>query len=340
MTPRSLAARGWASRPVPVPTDTQRRCAFGGRDRPVRARRGQTAWRDDRGETIEALADALHVPPGYLALGRPRAQVEVAEASFRRLRSTMVAQQQQATAYVEQVWELSCYLEEQVEFPELDLPSWAFPESQEPIDPVTAARLLRSHWGLGAGPVVGLVAEIENHGVIVLLFSMKEEGSDEKSRIDAFSTTALSRPVIVMTPDKADDVLRHRFSAAHEIGHIVMHHGRHGSDSEMERQADRFAAEFLTPDAAIRPLLPHRVTFDRVEALSQHWGVSAHSLLHRMRERELVSESTARRAYVTLSSTPRRTQLEQPVPGHGLCARTRPRRVALQRACCGPPLPT
>lgn len=268
-----------------------------------------------RGETIEALADALQVPPGYFALGRPRAQVEVAEASFRRLRSTTVAQQQQATAYVEQVWELSCYLEEQVEFPELDLPSWAFPESQEPIDPITAARLLRSHWGLGAGPVVDLVAEIENHGVIVVLFSMKEEGSDEKSRIDAFSTTALSRPVIVMTPDKADDVLRHRFSAAHEIGHIVMHHGRHGSDSEMERQADRFAAEFLTPDAAIRPLLPHRVNFDRLEALSQHWGVSVHSLLYRMRELELVSESTARRAYITLSSTPRRPQSIRDFPG-------------------------
>jgi len=144
---------------------------------------------------------------------------------------------------------------------------------------------------------------------------MKEEGADERSRIDAFSTTALSRPVIVMTPDKADDVLRHRFSAAHEVGHIVMHHGRHGTDSEMERQADQFPAEFLTPNAAIRPLLPHRVNFDRLEALSQHWGVSVHSLLYRMRELELVSESTARRAYITLNSTPRRPQSIRDFPG-------------------------
>lgn len=268
-----------------------------------------------RGETIAALADALQVPPGYFALGRPRAQVEIAEASFRRLRATTVAQQQQATAYVEQVWELSCYLEEFVEFPDLDLPSWALPESQEPVDPVTAARLLRAHWGLGTEPVVDLVAELERRGILVVLFSMKEKGADERSRIDAFSTTALSRPVIVMTPDKADDVLRHRFSAAHEVGHIVMHHGRHGTDSEMERQADQFAAEFLTPNAAIRPLLPHRVNFDRLEALSQHWGVSVHSLLYRMRELELVSESTARRAYITLNSTPRRPQSIRDFPG-------------------------
>ena len=83
----------------------------------------------------------------------------------------------------------------------------------------------------------------------------------------------------------------------------------------MERQADRFAAEFLTPDAAIRPLLPHRVNFDRLEALSQHRGVSVHSLLYRMRELELVSESTARRAYITLSSTPRRPQSIRDFPG-------------------------
>ncbi len=268
-----------------------------------------------RAETIAALADALQVPPGYFALGRPRAQVEVAEASFRRLRSTTVAQQQQATAYVEQAWELSCYLEEQVEFPALDLPPWATPDSQEPVGPVTAARLLRSHWKLGPGPVMDLVAEIEQHGILVVFFSMKEDGADEKSRIDAFSTTALSRPVMVMTPDKADDVLRHRFSAAHELGHIVMHHGRHGTDSQTERQADQFAAEFLTPDASIRLALPQRVNFDRLEQLSQHWGVSVHSLLYRMRELERVSDSAARRAYIALSSTPRRPQSIRDFPG-------------------------
>lgn len=49
-------------------------------------------------------------------------RIEVAEASFRRLRATSVAQQQQATAYVEMVWELSRYLEEFVEFPRSTYP--------------------------------------------------------------------------------------------------------------------------------------------------------------------------------------------------------------------------
>lgn len=269
-----------------------------------------------RADTVAALAQALSVPPGFFALGRPRAQVEVAEASFRRLRSTTVAQQQQATAYVEQAWELSCFLEEHVEFPELDLPQWAQPDCEDVPDPVTAARAMRQHWSLGNEPIQHLVYQLEQHGILTVFFSMKQDGDpDDKSRIDAFSTIALPRPMIVLTPDKANDVMRHRFSAAHELGHIVLHHGRQGTDSQLERQADMFAAEFLTPREVISGELPRRVNFPRYEELSQRWGVSVHSLLYRSRELDLISESTARRAYITLNSLPRRPMPIRDYPG-------------------------
>jgi Zn-dependent peptidase ImmA (M78 family)/DNA-binding XRE family transcriptional regulator len=268
-----------------------------------------------RAETVTALAEALQVPPAFFAHGRPRAQVEIAEASFRRLRATSLAQQQQATAYVEQAWELSSYLEETVEFPDLDLPTWAMAESLDSPDAVTGARAIRQHWDLGFGPIKYLIYEIEQHGILTVFFSMKEDGEiGDKSRIDAFSTTSLPRPMIVLTPDKANDVMRHRFSAAHELGHIVLHHGRQGTDSQMEREANQFAAEFLTPRDVIKDLLPTRMKFSRLEELSQEWGVSVHSLLYRLRELDMISESTARRAYITLNSSPRRAQ---PIRGTG-----------------------
>lgn len=269
-----------------------------------------------RAETVAALATALGVPPGFFALGRPRVQVDIAEASFRRLRSTTVTQQQQATAYVEQAWELSCYLEESVEFPDLDLPTWAQVDSSDVPDPVTAARAMRQYWMLGTVPINHLVYELEQHGILTVFFSMKEDlALDEKSRIDAFSTTALPRPMIVLTPDKANDVMRHRFSAAHELGHIVLHHGRQGTDSQLERQADMFAAEFLTPRDAIRDQLPRRINFNRYDELSQLWGVSINSLIFRSRELDLISESTARRAYITLNGTARRPMPVHDYPG-------------------------
>jgi len=258
-----------------------------------------------RGDTITALARELDVPLGFFAHGRRRAPVDIAQASFRRLRATSIAQQHQAVSYVEQVWELSSYLEESVEFPALDLPPWALADESntDPApDPVTAARAIRQHWELGSDPISFLVYELEQHGILTVLFSLKEEENiDEKGHIDAFSTTALPRPTIVLTPDKANDVMRHRFSAAHELGHIVLHHGRQGSDSVMERQADAFAAEFLTPRDVLVDQLPRRFNMNRLQELSQHWGASVHSLVFRSKELELISEATARRAYITLA---------------------------------------
>lgn len=259
-----------------------------------------------RPDTVVALATALGVPVGFFAYGRPRAKVEIAEASFRRLRSTTVGQQQQATAYVEQAWELSRYLEARVEFPDLDLPAWAHPDAVQVPDPITAAQQLREHWKLGSAPIPHLVYEIEQHGVLTVFFSMKADtDEDGSSKIDAFSTNALPRPIIVLTPDKADDVLRHRFTAAHELGHIVLHHGRLGSDVEMERQADLFASEFLTPRDVIRDQLPTRLSIGALEELSGVWGVSVKMLIRRSRDLERISESTARRGYITLSALPR-----------------------------------
>lgn len=269
-----------------------------------------------RPDTVVALATALGVPVGFFAYGRPRAKVEIAEASFRRLRSTSVAQQQQATAYVEQAWELSRYLESRVEFPELDLPAWASSEADHVPDPITAARQLREHWNLGSEPIPHLVYEIEQHGILTVYFSMKQDPSlDDKSKIDAFSTRALPRPMIILTPDKADDVLRHRFTAAHELGHIVLHHGRLGSDVEMERQADMFASEFLTPRDVIIGALPTRLNFGALEELSSTWGVSVKMLIRRSRDLERISDSTARRGYITLSSLPRTPMAINDFPG-------------------------
>ncbi|AND15256.1 helix-turn-helix domain-containing protein [Rathayibacter tritici] len=268
-----------------------------------------------RAETITALAAALDVPISFFTLGRPAVRVEVAEASFRRLRSTTVGQQQQATAYAELVWELSRYLEQFVEFPDVDLPHWAHTESDDAPDPVSAARLMRSHWRLGTEPIPHLVYQLEQHGILAVLFSMKEDELDPKRKIDAFSISSLPRPIVVLTPDKADDVLRHRFSAAHELGHIVLHHGRHGSDSQMERDADAFAAEFLTPRDTIQNELPRRVNLARLEDVSKRWGVSIHSLLYRCKELEFISESTYRRAWISLNTIKPAAQPIRDFPG-------------------------
>jgi Zn-dependent peptidase ImmA (M78 family) len=156
-----------------------------------------------------------------------------------------------------------------------------------PREPIAAARALRKAWGLGTEAIPHLVRTIENQGIVTVLVTFAEE---EVARIDAFSTLSLSRPIIVLSPDRANDVCRHRFTAAHELGHLVLHGECTAGDPLLEREADRFAAEFLTPRLVIQDLLPRRVDFRRFSQLSAARSVCSQMPL-----------PTARRAYIRLN---------------------------------------
>jgi len=259
---------------------------------------GTTAPRPDH---IARLADLLEVPPAFLATGRRYVRLDVADAHFRSLRSTPAALRAKAIAFTEQIWELTHALETRVQIPTVDLPGFAGGEVH-PGDyagnPGAAARELRRHWGLGEGPIPHLVNTMERHGLIVTLIPFA--GAATKT-IDAFSTSHLPRPVVVLTPDRADDIYRHRFTAAHELGHLMLHGDTAPGDPVQEREADAFAAELLTPGAAIVPLLPARVELHELERLGQSWGVAVESLVYRCHEVGRISDATYRRAFQRLN---------------------------------------
>ena len=256
-----------------------------------------------RAELLIALAAKLDVPVEFFASGRPMAELDAAEAHFRSLRSTRASDRALAAAFVEQVWELSFALEKRVQFPDLELP-------QVPADigPAEAARVLRAAWHLSDGPIPHLVATVESHGIIVSVLSLANR---DVARVDAFSTGSLGRPIIVMTPERARNVYRHRFTCAHELGHLLLHSDAAPGDLSQEREADAFAAEFLCPADQIGPSLPTSMNLPTLERLSRKWGVSTQSLVRRMGELRTVSDSSVRRAYQRLRS---RESLESEEP--------------------------
>ncbi|SEB29516.1 Helix-turn-helix [Rhodococcus pyridinivorans] len=255
-----------------------------------------------RPDNIDALAQALDIPVTFLAAGRPYARLDAADAHFRSLRRTPASQRDKAIAFTEQIWELTHALEKRVRFPAVDLPGFTAGEVQQtdfPNDPVVAAQALRHHWGLGTGRIGRMVRTMEQHGIVVTLVPF---AGPETKNIDAFSTSKLPRPIVVLTPNRADDVYRHRFSAAHELGHLLLHGDCQPGDTQQEREADMFAAEFLTPSEEITPILPPRLDFKKLGELSVQWGVSVDSLLRRCREVGTVSEASYRRSHQRLTT--------------------------------------
>jgi Zn-dependent peptidase ImmA (M78 family)/transcriptional regulator with XRE-family HTH domain len=258
-----------------------------------------------RAEQLVRLADLLQVPVGFFAGGRPRAGIDVSMAHFRSLRATRRYEREQAVTFVGEVWELAYALSHYVRLPRLDLAGWDDGAGGEPFvsdstnqscenDPIAAAQHLRRRWQLGDQPIAHLVRTLESRGVIVAMFGLA--GS---KRIDAFSTSRTPRPVVVLTSDK-DDVYRHRFNAAHELGHLVLHTEALPGDVQHEREANAFAAEFLCPAHKLAAELPSRVDFGALLRLQGKWGVSLESLLYRSQELGVLSDASHRRARIRL----------------------------------------
>ncbi|MFG2091659.1 helix-turn-helix domain-containing protein [Spirillospora sp. NPDC048824] len=252
-----------------------------------------------RPDVLPRLAETLDVPVQFFAAGRPMAPVDLSMAHFRALRSTSGAQRDRALVFAEQIWELTHALERRVQLPLVDLPGFAggevHPGTDLPGDPAGAARELRMIWGLGDGPVRHLTRQLEGHGIVVVA----PQENRVATKVDAFANAGLPRPLIVLTTNRTDDVYRYRFSGAHELGHLVLHATSRG-DQQQEREADAFAAEFLTPRKSILPLLPSRLDLAQLATLSGTWGVSVDSLIYRCRELGLISDATTSRAYQRL----------------------------------------
>ena len=253
-----------------------------------------------RPDLISLLADVLGVPPQFFLSGRPHARLDASMAHFRSLRATRAYQRAKATSFTELVWELTYALEKRVQLPWIDLPGFAGGEvhsgTELPRDPAAAAQALRAHWKLGTGPISHLVRRMESHGIV----AVTPPADEDAATVDAFSTSRLPRPIAVLTPNRTDNVYRHRFSAAHELGHLVLHGDIAPGDLQQEREADIFAAEFLTPRNSILPVLPGRVDLGKLVKLQREWGVSVKSLLYRCRELGLLSDSASSRAHQRL----------------------------------------
>jgi len=72
---------------------------------------------------------------------------------------------------------------------------------------------------------------------------------------------------------------RQGFTLAHELGHLVMHNAPR-PDDPLEKEADRFASEFLMPSRDIKPYLSN-LSMEKLANLKLHWRTSMQSILEK-----------------------------------------------------------
>lgn len=167
---------------------------------------------------------------------------------------------------------------------------------------VQAAQLTRSAIGLSPqGPIPDLLHWLEMAGLAILALPKALPNRDAFS---AWTTTDV--PVVVLSSDRPGD--RQRWSASHELGHLVLHRQIRDRTVNLEREADAFASAFLMPEESIRRDMGRPVTLTSLAQLKPKWGVSIAALCMRARSLGLIDDGQLRYLYVQISKYGWRTR--------------------------------
>lgn len=168
------------------------------------------------------------------------------------------------------------------------------------------AQHIRRKWALPFGPVQSVAGSIEHAGGIVFRCRFGTR------KVDAISQwTPGMPPIFFMNEDLTGDRLR--FSLAHELGHVVMHQELTVDPQDMERQADRFAAEFLMPAKEIAPELG-TLSWPKLARLKSYWKVSMGALIVRAYDLQQITARQYRSWFEQMSKLGYKTVEPEPIP--------------------------
>lgn len=148
-----------------------------------------------------------------------------------------------------------------------------------------AARL-RDDWNLGKSGISNVIGLLEEHGILVV-------ETDASEDFDGLSGSADGSPVIVLNKNFTTE--RKRFTAFHELGHILMKFSEDLSPMKVESMCHLFANEVLIPSDTFRDAIGdisgkaiHVDQFVDIQAL---YGVSIDALMYKAMKLEMVPKS-------------------------------------------------
>jgi len=187
-----------------------------------------------------------------------------------------------------------------VKYPDADLPSIPMlPPSDiqsARMAGAEAARMVRSEWGIGWGPITDVIRLVESKGVRI--FYVREPAE----HLDGFAFWADDTPYIFLN-QRTDDPARVRLDVCHELCHLVAHRDLEmDSDIDLvEAMAHGFAAEFLAPWATFGPESPPIPDLTRLGKLRSRWRISMQAMVMHMYANGSISHTAYTNAFKRFS---------------------------------------
>lgn len=243
---------------------------------------------EPEGAVLSQLTKALEVEAGYffrvkrLSLGqvdfRKKVKLSVKEASSIK---------EHIREYVERYLEVEALLKiDHVFHAPFGRSAVTNVPIQRPVatveDVEDAALKLQEVWKLGTNPIPSVTDMLEDNGVCV--FSMPTS-----SDFNGLATFPNGLPVVVM--NMHDTPERRRFTALHELGHLVL--SFEGLDYKLiETLCHRFASALLLPAEVARwkfGTSRTRISSYELRAIKEQFGISVQAIMRRLHDLDIIT---------------------------------------------------
>jgi len=242
------------------------------------------------GIVLAKIIELLKLPLAYFLEPMEPQHAPTGVTFFRSLASTTKRTRESITIRSQWIEKVYLYLQEFVNFPNVDIPCFSNGKELEDDEIEEIALAIRKEWGLGLGPISNVILLLEKHGFIVA------RGEFGSLKTDACSQWRGERPFIFLGSDKGIAV-RSRFDSFHESAHSILHMGIDEvqfNDSKtlkrLENEANKFAAAFLLPrDTFCQEVMSSSI--NHFITLKRRWKVSIAAMIYRCQELDILTDN-------------------------------------------------
>lgn len=245
------------------------------------------------GDALIALSRALGVKPEYFFRSQ---KITLSELEFRK-KSKLGRKEEQSIKhrtldFLERYLEIEDILGEKAVFrdPASDIRILSHADAEK------AAGKIRRKWKLGDAPISNLMELLEDKGVRI--YEIETGGN-----FHGISAWAENIPVIAVRVQ--DDLLRKRFTIAHELGHILLSFPESGNQKSREKLCHTFAGAFLLPKNVIKAELGDNrsgIALWELKKIKGIYGISIQAIMARANRLGIISDYTYRNFCIAVNS--------------------------------------
>ncbi len=157
-------------------------------------------------------------------------------------------------------------------------------------DVEAAAVCLLDAWQLGLNPIPNILEMLESQGIKVI-------ESKTNLQFDGLSTWVNDNiPVIVINGNF--DNLRKRFTALHELGHLLLVFPKDSTHKFIEKACNRFAGAMLLPQKVILKELGikrSKISLLELIPIKEYYGISLAAIVYRARDLDIFPDGVVKR---------------------------------------------